>query len=128
MLASTTQASMSNTSRFIRPLLIFLFPTASEETLVIYHGFIRKFAHFAEYAALAFFALRAFSASSKKTLQKYSFIFSLILTLLIAAIDEINQSSLASRTGSVRDVLLDFSGGLTMLAFLWILHRFRRNT
>ena len=43
---SSDQGSMSQTSRFIRPLLEFLFPAAPEETLLIYHGYIRKAAHF----------------------------------------------------------------------------------
>jgi len=116
-LASTTQASMSNTSRFIRPLLMFLFPDAPEETLIVYHNFIRKAAHFTEYAALAFFAARAFSTSSVKFLQKFWFVFAFVLVILVALIDETNQSFNSARTGSIYDVLLDCSGGLTMILF-----------
>lgn len=106
---------MSNTSRIIRPLLEFLFPNTPEEILVVYHGYIRKFAHFAEYSALAFFAARAFSGSANKFLKKYWFVFALALVALVATADETNQSFLASRTSSVYDVLLDCSGGLTMI-------------
>ncbi len=123
---STSQASMSNTSRFIRPLLEFLFPNAAEETLIIYHGYIRKLAHLTEYAILAFWAFWAFSNSNLKKLRRFWFVFAFLLVLLIASIDETNQSYLASRTGSIYDVLLDVSGGLIMLIFL-ILYRFRRN-
>lgn len=112
---------MSETSRFIRPLLLFLFPNAPEETLAIYHGCIRKFAHFAEYAALAFFAFRAFSSSSNKFLQKYRFFVLLILIFSIALLDEYNQSFLTSRTSSFQDVLLDTAGGLTMLIFVYFI-------
>jgi len=124
---STSQASMSNTSRFIRPLLEFLFPSASEETLIVYHGFIRKLAHLSEYAILAFFAVRSFSSSSVNFLQKYWFIVSLALVFLVASLDEYNQSFNSLRTGSIYDVLLDASGGLLMLIIL-ILYRFRKNT
>ena len=123
---STSQASMSNTSRFIRPLLEFFFPGASEETLIIYHGYIRKLAHLTEYAILAFWAFWAFSNSNLKNLRRFWFVFALLLVLLVASIDETNQSYLTSRTGSIYDVLLDVSGGLIMLIFL-ILYRFRRN-
>jgi VanZ family protein len=116
---STAQASMSNTSRFIRPILVFLFPNAPEETLLIYHVYVRKFAHFAEYAVLAFFASRAFSLSSKNSLRKYWFPASFLLVFFIASLDEINQSFLATRTGSFWDVLLDISGGLTILLILY---------
>ncbi len=115
---SSRQGSMSKTSVFIRPILLFLFPDAPEETLVIYHGYIRKFAHFAEYFVLAFLAFRAFSASNG-FLRKYRFPASFILVFSIASLDEFNQSFLASRTGSIRDVLLDTAGGLTILMILY---------
>jgi len=84
---SSSQASMSNTSRFIRPLLEFLFPSASEETLILYHGYIRKLAHLTEYAGLAFWAFRAFSNSNLKNLRRFWFIFAFLLVILIALID-----------------------------------------
>ena len=124
---STSQASMSNTSRFIRPLLEFLFPSAAEETLILYHGYIRKLAHLTEYAGLAFWAFWAFSNSNLKNLRRLWFVFAFLLVILIASIDEINQSYLTSRTGSIYDVLLDATGGLIMLIFI-ILYRFRKNT
>jgi VanZ family protein len=128
LLASTTQGAMSNTSRFIRPLLIFLFPNAPEEILIVYHGYIRKLAHLTEYAILAFWASRAFSTSSVKFLQKYWFVISFVLVLFVASIDEYNQSFNALRTGSIYDVLLDASGGLLMLIILrvWTVLRGRR--
>jgi VanZ family protein len=122
--ASSNTGSMSNTSRFIRPLLEFLFPNAPEEILVVYHGYIRKFAHFAEYFALAFFAARAFSGSSVKILRNYWFLFALILIVLVATADETNQSFLASRTSSAYDVLLDSCGGLTMILLFAIVKKY----
>jgi len=118
LFASTTQGAMSNTSRFIRPLLEFLFPNAPEETLILYHGYIRKLAHLSEYAILAFWASRAFWSSSVEFLQRYWFIFSLALVFLVASIDEYNQSFNLLRTGSIYDVWLDVSGGLLMIIVL----------
>ena len=114
---------MSQTSRFIRPLLEFLFPAAPEETLHLYHGYLRKFAHFAEYAILAFLALRAFATSSSAAVQKYRYLLSLAVVVLIAAIDEANQGFSAARTGSAWDVLLDISGGIVMITVMWVLGR-----
>ena len=68
LFASTGNASMAQTSRFIRPLLEFLFPNTPAETLQIYHAYIRKSAHFIEYAILAFWTARAF-ADLYKTLS-----------------------------------------------------------
>lgn len=127
LFASTATASMSNTSRIIRPLLMFLFPNAAEETLTLYHNYIRKMAHFVEYAGLAFFAARAFSGSSVRFLQKFWFVCAFVLVLLIASIDETNQSFSPARTGSINDVLLDCFGGLTMILFFAIFHaRFKK--
>lgn len=119
LFASTTTASMSNTSWIIRPLLHFIFPNAPEETLVIYHGFIRKTAHLTEYGILAFWALRAFWDSSIKFLQKYRFLASFLLIIIIASIDEYNQSFNSARTGSIYDVLLDAAGGLFVIALFY---------
>ncbi|HXH69212.1 MAG TPA: VanZ family protein [Pyrinomonadaceae bacterium] len=128
LFASTTQGAMSNTSRFIRPLLEFLFPNAPEETLILYHGYIRKLAHLSEYAILAFWASRAFWSSSVEFLQRYWFIFSLALVFLVASIDEYNQSFNLLRTGSIYDVWLDVSGGLLMIMVLkvWAVFKARK--
>lgn len=124
-LASSTTGSMSNTSLVIRPLLEWLFPNTPEDVLIGYHGYIRKFAHFFEYAVLAFFASRAFYNSSVKTLNKYWWLFAFSMVALIASTDEYNQSFNTARTGSVYDVLLDCSGGLTMIMLFLF---FKRNS
>lgn len=126
MFLSSGQASMSNTSRFIRPLLNFLFPGAPEEILIVYHGYIRKLAHVAEYAILAFWASRAFINSRQNSLHRFWFVFAFVVVLLVASIDETNQSFLNSRTGSVYDVLLDVFGGLAMIAIFYLWTKYRR--
>lgn len=110
---------MSQTSRFIRPLLEFLFPAAPEQTLIIYHSYIRKAAHFTEYAILAFLAVRALAATAR--LHTWRFILPLLLVVAVAVIDEFNQSFEVSRTGSIQDVLLDISGGVVMITMLFLL-------
>ncbi len=125
---STNSASMSNTSRFVRPLLEFLFPNALEETLISYHALIRKLAHVTEYAILAFWASRAFFNSSKDFLRRFWFAFAFLLVALVASIDETNQSYIASRTGSICDDLLDVSGGTAMISIFYLFTKFRRKT
>ena len=112
---SGSGAAMSNTSRFIRPFLEYIFPNAPEATLTIYHGFIRKLAHPTVYAVLAFLAARSYSTSSVKILKRNWFIISIITVFTIASLDEFNQSFNPLRTGTFYDVLLDTAGGLTML-------------
>jgi VanZ family protein len=123
---STGQGAASETSRIIRPILEFLFPLASEETLRAYHGYIRKTAHFAEYAVMAFLAVRAFSRSSVARLRTRPLPWAFVLVLPVAAADELNQSFLASRTGSFWDVLLDAAGGAAMIAVIWMIRKRRR--
>ena len=117
---------MSNTSRFIRPLLEFLFPSAPEEILAVYHGYIRKLAHVTEYAILAFWACRAFSHSTQNSLRRLSFVCAFVLVFVVASIDETNQSFLDSRTGSIYDVLIDVFGGLMMILIFYSWTRYRQ--
>jgi len=54
--ASTSALSGANTSRVVGPILRWLFPQISEAEIETAHFVVRKAAHFAEYAILAFFA------------------------------------------------------------------------
>lgn len=113
--ASSSTGSMSNTSRFVRPVLEFLFPSADEAMLAAIHGYLRKTGHFSGYAVLGFLAARAFHQTAIEPLRENRSLAALGLVVAVAAIDETNQSRLASRTGSIYDVLLDAAGGLTAI-------------
>ena len=115
---SSSLGSMSHTSMLIRPVLELLFPLAPDETLRLYHAYVRKAAHFIEYAVLAAFAVRAFSSLTNRQIR--TFLYGLLTVVLVSVIDEVNQSFDASRTGSLYDALIDISGGISMLAILWI--------
>lgn len=125
---SSGQGAMSNTSRFIRPILEFLFPNSPEEVINLYHGYIRKLAHFTEYAVLAFFSYRTFYSSAQHFLRKFWFPLSFLLVFTVASLDEFNQSFLNSRTSSFRDVLLDTFGGFAMLTILLFYKTWRKNS
>ncbi len=95
----------------------------SEATRLIIHGYVRKTAHFVEYAVLAFLAIRACSMSASLVLRKYRYLLPLMLVAVVAVLDEFNQSFEASRTASVFDVAIDISGGVVMTAILWLANR-----
>ena len=120
---SSPAGAMPETSRIIGPLLQFFFPDMPSETRQIIHGYVRKIAHFTEYAILAFLAVRALSLSSSVFLQKWRYFLAFVFVAVIASLDEFNQSFEASRTGALTDVLLDISGGAAMIAFLWLIKR-----
>lgn len=124
---SSQLGAASNTSRFIRPVLEWFFPAASAETITLYHTYVRKFAHFAAYAVLAFFAARVFWISPREVLRKYWYLFSFLTVVSIASLDELNQSLTTARTGSVYDILLDVSGGLTMIFVILAIRHFKKN-
>lgn len=117
---SSDSGSMTNTSRFLRPILVFLFPSADETTLLFYHGIVRKLAHFTEYAILGALAVRAFVRS------QYRYAFSLLIVVAVAFADEFGQSFRPSRTASIVDVGIDIAGGLVIIASLYILILKRR--
>lgn len=61
--------------------------------------------------------MRAFIDSHKALLASRPAGAALVATLLIASLDEFNQSMNPERTGSPADVLLDLSGGVVFLLF-----------
>ncbi len=120
---SSPEGAFTNTSRIIGPLLTFFFPDMPEATRLIIHGYVRKTAHFVEYAVLAFLAVRACSMSASLFLQRFRYLLPLLLVAVVAVLDEFNQSFEASRTASVFDVGIDISGGVVMTTLLWLTKR-----
>jgi VanZ family protein len=110
--ASSDDFNAGNTSRIIGPLILWLFPNTSPETLAIVHFIMRKIAHFTEYAILGFLAARAF-----RTPQRW-FLICVTLVVVYALLDEYHQSFVPSRTASIFDSLIDMAGGLTALIFI----------
>ncbi len=116
--ASSDGFSAANTSRFVGPLVLWLFPNTSPDSLTLIHVFTRKAAHFAEYAILAYLAARAFRTSPHPALRGRWFPAALVLIIVSALFDEYRQSFVPSRTPSVFDSLIDMTGGLTALIII----------
>jgi VanZ family protein len=116
--ASTGNLSAGNTSRIIGPLVLWLFPNTTPETMLAIHGVTRKIAHLAEYALLGLLAARAFRGSPREGLRERWFLVSLVLIVVYALVDEYHQSFVPSRTGSIYDSLIDMTGGLAALIAL----------
>jgi VanZ family protein len=114
-LASSNEFSAGNTSRIVRPLLLWLFPNITEESLTLTHFLVRKAAHITEYAVLGWLSARAFAGSGHEFLRQRWFIAGLTLVVLHALLDEYHQSFVPSRTGSLYDSGIDIVGGLVGL-------------
>jgi VanZ family protein len=113
--ASSDDFNAGNTSRIIGPLILWLFPNTSPETLDVIHYCTRKIAHFTEYAILGFLAARAFRTSPRPAIRQRWFLICVALVVVYALLDEYHQSFVPSRTASVTDSLIDMAGGLTAL-------------
>lgn len=120
--ASSDNFNAGNTSRIIGPLVLWLFPNTTPETLLVIHVITRKTAHFTEYAILAFLAARAFRTSPRPALANRWFIAALALVVAYALVDEYHQSFVPSRTASIYDSMVDMAGGLTALLILRLRH------
>ena len=116
--ASSNNFNAGNTSRIIGPLIVWLFPNTSPDTLAIVHFITRKIAHFTEYAILGFLAARAFRTSPHATINQRWFWICVALVVVYALLDEYHQSYVPSRTGSIFDSLIDMAGGLTALVIV----------
>lgn len=121
--ASSGDFSSDNSSRFVRPFLLWLFPEISEGTLAGIHFLVRKASHLAEYAILAFLARRAFALSSRAFIQRWWFELAFVLVVLCSLMDEFNQSYDPSRTASILDCVIDVIGGLTVLLIFKVYDR-----
>ena len=90
---------------------------------------IRKIAHFAEFAVLGAL-IGGFTLSLCELRGARYYALPLLLVLLAGVVDETIQTFVLGRSGSPRDVLLDFCGsiaGLVLAAVVIQLHR-RRQT
>jgi VanZ family protein len=120
---STGAFTTENTSRVIIPVLHWLLPHTSSETLSLIHHVIRKCGHFTEYFILSLLLLRAIRAGRRD----FGLRLALIVILVVAgyaALDEFHQLFVPGRGAAVSDVLLDTTGGaaaqlLVALLVLW---------
>jgi VanZ family protein len=127
--ASGDQMSFARSSRFIGPLVHWLFPDASPEFVRGVIFVIRKGAHVTEYAVLAVMVWWALRRSESGATQPWSWSragLALVIAALYATTDELHQAWVPSRQGSALDVLIDTAGAVFGLLFLWFLGRWRR--
>lgn len=85
--------------------------------------FLRKFAHFAEYAVLAVLLMNAlmFSFPVRQAMTK-----ALTIGVSYGVLDELHQLFVPGRTCTVSDMLLDAAGVLAGCVFVYVLASFRK--
>ena len=125
---STGTLSSENTSRILGPFLRWLVPDISPQTIHRFQVVVRKGGHVTEYGLLAgmfWVALRRPSRGDQRPWSWKAAAGAFALALLYAITDELHQSMVPNRYGSVWDVLIDAGGAAVGLALIWVWHHLR---
>jgi VanZ family protein len=122
---SSALLSAHNTGRILYPVLHFLFGL-DRERFAVWHFYLRKSGHVIGYGTLSILLFRAWRATlpapnHPRWTMRWANI-AILGTSLVASLDEWHQSFIPSRTGTVRDVVLDTCAGIAaqVLVLLWI--------
>jgi VanZ family protein len=119
---SSSLGSSEETSRFVVPLLRWLFPWAAPGDIAALHGLVRKGGHLTEYAVLAALWFRVFRRGRRLAPGAAAW-SALTISIAWAGIDEWHQSFVPARTASAWDVVLD--GASAALALLFVVRGWR---
>jgi VanZ family protein len=127
--ASSDRQSAQHSSRIIGPVIRFLFPHLSEETVAELIFLARKCAHLTEFGLLALLVWRALRKPQRHDLRPWDWREArrtMLLVILYAASDEFHQLFVPTRQAAVTDVMIDASGGFFALVLLYGLGRWRK--
>ncbi len=127
--ASGDSKSVQRSSRIIEPLVRWLFPQASDETIHTVVFIARKWAHLAEYAILALILWRALRGTRTPPPGDWSRRLALLAwggATAFAITDELHQVFVPGRQGSFWDVVIDSIGAAGGLFVFWLLGRWRK--
>lgn len=127
---STAWLSSAHTSRFLYPIVHFLFGI-SRETFEPWNHILRKAGHVVGYGFLSFLLFRAWRETLPQLVQlgrnlKWTFRWSAIAVLgtaIVASLDEWHQTFIPSRTGRWQDVVLDTCAGIATQFLLFVFCR-----
>ena len=128
---STTYLSSQQTSRFLFPVLHFLFGI-DYPTFEPWHAFLRKCGHVFGYGLLSLLLFRAWretlpSETGSRWTAKWAGI-AVFGTALVATLDEWHQSYIPTRTGTYRDVILDTCAGIAVQLAVFLYYRRSQRT
>lgn len=141
-LESTSYASSDNTFNLLYRCLYFAFGRLVDvRTVHELDHILRKSGHFVGYAVLSGLTFLALSHTYRDRLQpvlkrrwgvylrdRWQFSWALaavLLTVVTASFDEINQTFIPSRTGRWQDVVIDTSGALVLQILIYFVCRGR---
>ena len=126
---SSDAFSSRNTGSILYWLLTRLFGEIDLYSFLIFHFYLRKTGHVIGYGMLALLLLRGWRATfdqvrswSGRVMLERAVLLAWLGTVIVASMDELHQSFIPSRTGTVHDVILDSIAGLVflMVAYFWL--------
>lgn len=124
--ASSDRKSFQHSSRIIAPLLHWLFPHITEDTVDFIVLIARKGAHLTEYAILGVLFWRVLRKPVRADPRPWSWKtarWALLCVCLYASTDEFHQLFVPTREAAIHDVVIDTCGGAVGLFVLWSLGR-----
>ena len=113
-LESTNLGSAEHTGRILYPIFHFLFDM-NAAAFALWHALLRKSGHVVGYFTLSVLLFRSWRATFPRLSTSWCLQWStlaLLSTSLVATLDEWHQSFVPSRTGTLRDVILDSTAAL----------------
>lgn len=122
---STDTFSGDQTGSLFWRIISFVYPGVTQEQFEAIHFYLRKAAHFTEYALLGLLLFRAFRAGAITSWRWNWALGSLLVVVLYALTDEYHQTFTRHRVGSIYDSLTDIAGGAFALLALWLVRRRR---
>jgi hypothetical protein len=129
-LESTNLGSGDHTARILYPIFHVVFGMGLAR-FTLWHAVLRKIGHFVGYSILSVLLFRSWRATfprlSTRWCRQWATV-ALLSTALVAILDEWHQSFLLSRSGALRDVILDSTAGLVAQAALFTIANMRSIT
>jgi VanZ family protein len=122
---STDYLSSENTGSILYSVLTRIFGPINLYDFLIWHGYTRKAGHVVGYGILCLLLLRGWRATLDRSSAILAALFAWLGTVTLASLDEWHQTFIPSRTGTIRDVILDSAAGLVFLlvAQVWLRRR-----
>jgi VanZ family protein len=124
---STDLFSSEHTSSALYSVITQVFGPVSPLAFDIWHHYLRKVGHVVAFFILSYLLFRAWRATlpargSGLWALPWARV-SLLMSVMVATLDEWHQSTIPSRTGNFHDVILDSTAALAAQIFLWLLLR-----
>ena len=114
VLESTDLLSATHTLSLVHRVLALFQLHIDPQTVVQANAVLRKFGHFVGYAVLSWLLFRAWRATlPRPAAVRWALrwaMLAFLMTVVVACADEWHQTSIPSRNGEVKDVVLDSAG------------------